>query len=85
MQAEMQKADEGDDDLAKDLIRRIAKLEQDGGEGDAEAQFFGKIFRGVRKFFGRGRKIFRGLKRRVGGLVRGYRRVRNCMRRYRSG
>ena len=84
MQAEMQKADEGDDELAKDLLRRIANLQQEGGEGDAEAQIFGKLFKRVRGFFGRGRKMFRGLKNRVGGLVRGYRRVRTCMRRFRG-
>ena len=82
MQAEVQKAQEGDDELARDLLRRIANLQQEGGDGDAEAQFFKRIFKGVRKFFKRGRGIFRGIRRRVGGLVRGYRGIRRCMRRY---
>ena len=81
MQAEMQKADDGDDDLAKDLLRRIANL-QGEDDGDAEAQFFKSIFRGVRKLWKRGRSAFKRIRRRVGGLVRGYRNVRRCMRRY---
>ena len=39
MQAEMQKADDGDEDLAKDMLKRIANLQEEGGDGDAEAQF----------------------------------------------
>ena len=84
MQVEMQKADEGDDDLARDLLKRIANLQQDGGEGDAEAQLFGKIFRGVRKFIGRGRKVFKRIRGRIGGLVRGFRGFKRCVGRYRG-
>ena len=84
MEVEMQKADEGDDDLARDLLRRIANLQQDGGEGDAEAQLFGKIFSRVRGFLGRGKKVFKRIRRRIGGLVRGYRGFRRCIRRYRG-
>ena len=39
MQAEMQKADDGDEDLAKDMLKRITNLQEEGGDGDAEAQF----------------------------------------------
>ena len=84
MEVEMQKADEGDGDLARDLLRRIANLQQDGGEGDAEAQLFGKIFSRVRGFLGRGRKVFKRIRRRIGGLVRGYRGFRRCIRRNRG-
>ena len=84
MQAEMQRADDGDDDLAKDMLRRIANL-QGEDDGDAEAQFFGKLlrgFRGIRKFWKRGRKMFKRVRRRFGGVVRGYRGIKRCVRRY---
>ena len=45
----MQKADDGDEDLAKDMLKRIANLQEDCGDGDAEAQFLQRIFRRVRK------------------------------------
>ena len=84
MQVEMQKADGGDDDLARYLLRRIANLQQDGGEGDTEVQLFRKLFSRVKGFYGRERRMFKGLKRYIGGLVRGYRGIRHCLRRYRS-
>ena len=80
----MQKADEGDDDLDRDLLRKIANLQQDGGEGDAEAQLFRKPFSRVKGFYGRERRMSKGLKHCIGGLVRGYRGVRHCLRRYRG-
>ena len=49
MQAEIQKADEGDEDLAKDILKRIANLQEEGWDGDVEAQFLRRIFRRVRK------------------------------------
>ena len=85
MQAEMQKADDGDDDLAKDMLRRIANKQQDDGD-DAEAQFFRRIFRRARRIFRRyvrkPRRFIRRVRRGVGRLIRGYRRIRQCVRRY---
>ena len=83
MQAEVQKAEEGDDELAKDLIRRIVKVQQEGGD-DAEAQFFGKILRKARGFFKRGRGFIRGIRNRVGRIYRGYKGIKNCVRQYRG-
>ena len=89
MQAEMQKADEGDDDLAKDMLKRIANLQEDGGDGDAEAQFFRRIFRRarryVKRYWKRPRRLYRRIRQRVGRLVRGYRSIRRCVRKKRFG
>jgi hypothetical protein len=92
MQAEMQKADDGDEDLAKDMLKRIANLQEEGGDGDAEAEFFGRLLkkpsRFVRRFLSRRKKIYRKIRRRYsrirqrfGSMIRGYRRIRNCVRR----
>ena len=40
MQAEVQKADDGDEDLAKNMLKRITDLQEEGGDSDAEAQLF---------------------------------------------
>ena len=78
LQAELQKADEGDDELAKDLLKRIANVQEDG-DGDAEAQFFKSLFRRVRKVWGRGRKFFKKIRRGVGRIYRGYKKIRRCI------
>ena len=78
LQAELQKADEGDDELAKDLLKRIANVQEDG-DGDAEAQFFKSLFRRVRKVWGRGRRFFKKIRRGVGRIYRGYKKIRRCI------
>ena len=86
MQAKMQKADEGDEDLAKDMLKRIANLQEEGGDGDVEAQFLRRIFRRVRKsvrrFLRRPMRIYRRIRKRYsrirrmfGRMVRGYRKI----------
>ena len=77
MQAEMQKADDGDEELAKNLLKRIANAQED----DAEAQFFRRLFRKARKIWGRGRRFFKKIRRGVGRIYRGYRNIRKCIRR----
>ena len=78
MQAEMQRADEGDEELAKNLLKRIANAQED----DAEAQFFKRLFKGVRKIWKRGRSFFKRVRSRFGRIYRGYKTVRRCIRRY---
>ena len=81
MQAEIERADEGDDELAKDLLRRIANVQEDG-DGDAEAQFFKSIFKKARRIWGRGKRFFKKIRRGVGRVYRGYRNIRRCIKRY---
>ena len=93
-QAEMQKADDGDEDLARDMLKRIAKLQEEGGDSDAEAQFFRKIFRRARRFvrrhWRRPRKFIRRIRRRFrktvrrgfGRAIRFYRMFKRCARRF---
>ena len=50
MQAEIQKADDGDEDLAKDMLKRIANLQEEGGDSNAEAQLFRRVFRRARRY-----------------------------------
>ena len=78
MQAEMQKADDGDEELAKDLLKRIANVQED----DVEAQFFKRIFKRARKVWGRGRRWFKKIRRGIGRVYRGYRNIKRCFRRY---
>ena len=80
MQAEMQKADDGDDELAKELIKRMANAQED----DADAQFFRRIFKRARKVWRRGRRYFKKIRSGVGRIYRGYKNIRNCVRRYRG-
>ena len=91
MQTEIQKSDDGDEDLAKDMLKRIAKLQEEGGDGDVEAQFLRRVFRrvkkSVRRFLRRPMKIYRRIRKRYskirrmfGHMVRDYRRIRGCVR-----
>ena len=67
-----------DNDSAKmkeliNLLSRAAQLQQDEDGDSAEAQIFGKIFRGAKKLFsGHRRGIFKGLGRFAGGALNGY-------------
>ena len=72
MQAEMQKADDGDDELAKELIKRMANAQED----DADAQFFKRIFKRARKVWKRSRKI----RKVIGSIYRGYKVISDCVR-----
>ena len=91
MQAAIQKADEGDEDLAKDTLKRITNLQKEGGDGDVEAQFLRRIFRrvskSVRRFLRRPMRIYRRIRKRYsrirrmfGRMVHGYRKIRSCVR-----
>ena len=55
MQAEMQNADDGDEELAKNFLKRVANAQED----DAEAQFFKRLFRKIRKAWHRGKRFFK--------------------------
>ena len=78
LQAELQKADDGDDELARDLLKRIANVQEDG-DGDAEAQFFRRLFKRVRRVWGRGRRFFRKIRGGIGRIYRGYKKIRRCI------
>ena len=84
MQAEIQKADDGDDDLAKGVLIRIANLQEEGMANNAEAQFFQRVLRRVRRFvrryWRRPRRLYRRVRRGLGRLIHGYRRIRHCVR-----
>ena len=67
-----------DNDSAKvkeliNLLSRAAQSQQDEDGDSAEAQIFGKLFRGAKKLFsGHRRGIFKGLGRFAGGALNGY-------------
>ena len=81
MQAEIERADEDDDELGKDLLRRIANVQ----DGDAEAQFFKRMFRGAKKLFNkikrRGTKTYNKIRSSVGRVYRAYKGIRRCIKR----
>ena len=81
MQAEMQKADEGDDELAKDLLKRIANVQED----DVEAQFFKRLFRRAKRIWRGGKRYFKKIRRGIGRIYRGYKKIRRCIGNYRRG
>ena len=72
MYAEMQEADDGDEELAKNLLKRIANAQED----DAEAQFFRRLFRKVRS-----KRFFKKIRRGVGRFYRCCKNIKRCIRR----
>lgn len=78
MKAEMQKADDGDEDLAKDMLRRIANKQQDDGD-NVETQFFRKFIKMVKR---KPKQFMRKVRQYVGHLLRAYKKMRQCIGRH---
>lgn len=81
MKPEMRKADNGDEDLAKDMLRRVANKQQDDGD-TAETQFFRKLIKLVKR---KPKQFMQKVRQYIGRLLRTYRKMKKCIgRRSRS-
>lgn len=82
MQAEMERTDENDDELAKTVVDRLANIQ--GKQNREMRQLFQKIRQFIRTTSKKGRKLVRNIRRTFGSVLRGYEVVIKCVKRRRG-